>query len=127
MLVRTIGIGALSALLLAGCQSTPNMGGSTFAPSLAELQSMCGGATADYGADAQGVYSAFFDAHVAQKRGKISNDQYCAFQTGIAQQHAAYAASRTPEAQSAWAAFFNDQRALAISWRSSVDPTLRAG
>jgi hypothetical protein len=127
MLKRTMCVGALGVMLLAGCQSTPNMSGSTFAPSLAELQSMCGGSTADYGADAQGVYSAFFDAHVAQKRGKISKDQYCAFQTGIAEHHAAYAASRTPEAQNAWAAFFNDQRALAISWRSSVDPTLRAG
>jgi hypothetical protein len=128
MLKRTMCLGALGAMLLAGCVSTPNMSGSTFAPSLTELQSMCGGpGAADYGVDAQNVYSAFFDAYVAQKRGKVSKEQYCAFQTGIAEQHAAYAANRTPQARGAWATFFNDQRALAISWRASVDPTLRAG
>jgi hypothetical protein len=127
MLKRTMCLGALGAMLLAGCASTPNMSGSAWAPSLAQLQSMCGGSNADYGVDAQSVYSAFFDAYVAQKRGKVSKEQYCAFQTAIAEKHAAYAADRTPQAQSAWATFFNDQRAQAISWRASVDPTLRAG
>jgi hypothetical protein len=128
MLKRTMCVGALGAMLLAGCQSTPDMSGSTWAPSLVELQSMCGGPSgADYGADAQSVYSAFFDAYVAQKRGKVSKDQYCAFQADIAEKHAAYASNRTPQARSAWVTFFNDQRALAISWRASVDPTLRAG
>ncbi len=111
MLKRTMCLGALGVMLLAGCESTPNMSGSTWAPSLAQLQSMCGGLGADYGVDAQSVYSAFFDAYVAQKRGKVSKEQYCAFQTAIAEKHAAYAADRTPQAQSAWVTFFNDQRA----------------
>jgi hypothetical protein len=119
--------GALGALMLGGCVSTPDLSGSAGAPSLAALQSMCGTAAVDYGTDAQGVYSAFFDAYVAQKRGKLSKDRFCAFQAGIASQRAAFAASRTAEAQSAWATFFADQRAQAISWRAAVDPTLRAG
>jgi hypothetical protein len=127
MLKRVMCAGALGAMLLAGCQSTPSMTGSMWAPSLAQLQSMCGASGSDYGAESQSVYSAFFDAYVAQKRGKVSKEQYCAFQTAIAEKHAAYAADRTPQAQNAWVAFFNDQRAQAISWRASVDPTLRAG
>src|ERR1700675_608896 len=95
--------GALGALMLAGCISTPDVSGSTGAPSLAALQSMCGINAVDYGTDAQGVYSAFFDAYVAQKRGKLPKDRFCAFQAGIAGQHAALAANRTAEAQSAWA------------------------
>jgi hypothetical protein len=119
--------GALGALMLGGCISAPDMAGSRGAPSLAALQSMCGANAVDYGQDAQGVYSAFFDAYVAQKRGKLPKEQFCAFQAGIAGQYAAFSASRTAEAQSAWASFFADQRAQAISWRATVDPTLRAG
>jgi hypothetical protein len=119
--------GALGALMLGGCVSTPDMSGSKGAPSLVALQSMCGTAAVDYGTDAQDVYSAFFDAYVAQKRGKLPKDRFCAFQAGIAGQHAALAANRTAEAQSAWATFFGDQRAQAISWRAAVDPTLRDG
>jgi hypothetical protein len=119
--------GVLGALMLGGCMSTPDMSGSTGAPSLVALQSMCGTTAVDYGADAQGVYSAFFDAYVAHKRGKLPKDRFCAFQAGIAGQHAVFAASRTAEAQSAWATFFADQRAQALSWRAAVDPTLRAG
>jgi len=119
--------GALGALMLAGCISTPDVSGSRGAPSLAALQSMCGTTAVDYGTDAQGVYSAFFDAYVAQKRGKLPKQQFCAFQAGIAGQYATFAASRTAEAQSTWATFFADQRAQALSWRATVDPTLRAG
>ncbi|KLU22541.1 hypothetical protein EOS_29860 [Caballeronia mineralivorans PML1(12)] len=119
--------GALGALMLGGCISTPDVSGSRGAPSLAALQSMCGTTAVDYGTDAQGVYSALFDAYVAQKRGKLPKEQFCAFQAGIAGRYTAFAASRTTEAQSAWATFFADQRAQALSWRSAVDPTLRAG
>jgi hypothetical protein len=119
--------GAFGALVLGGCVSTPDMSGSMGAPSLSALQSMCGSTAVDYGADAQSVYSALFDAYVAQKRGKVSKDQFCAFQAGIASQHAAYAAAGTPQAQTAWATFFNGQRAQAISWRAAVDSSLRAG
>jgi hypothetical protein len=119
--------GALGALMLGGCLSTPDLAGSRGAPSLVALQSMCGGNAVDYGTDAQSVYSALFDAYVAQKRGKLPKEQFCAFQSGIASQYAAYNASRTEQAQSAWASFFADQRAQALSWRASVDPTLRAG
>lgn len=120
--------GALSALMLGGCLSAPDVAGSGGAPSLAALQSMCGdGGAVDYGADAQSVYSAFLDAYVAQKRGKLPKEQFCAFQKGIASQYAVFSANRTAEAQSAWALFFADQRAQAITWRATVDPTLRAG
>jgi hypothetical protein len=125
---KMICTGALGAMMLTGCVGTPNINGTTMgAPSFAALQSMCGASTADYGMDAQNVYSAFFDAYVAQKRGKVSKDQFCAFQAGIASQHAAYAAAGTPQAQTAWATFFNGQRAQAISWRAAVDSSLRAG
>ncbi|WP_213780560.1 hypothetical protein [Caballeronia sp. dw_276] len=119
--------GALGALVLGGCVSTPDMSGSMGAPSLSALQSMCGTAAVDYGADGQNVYSALYDAYVAQKRGGLSKDQFCAFQAGIAGQHSAFATNRTTEAQSAWATFFANQRAQALSWRAAVDPTLRAG
>ena len=119
--------GALSALMLGGCISAPDVAGSGRAPSLAALQSMCGGSAVDYGTDAQGVYSAFLDAYVAQKRGKLPKEQYCAFQAGIASQYATFNATRTAAAQSAWASFFADQRAQALTWRATVDPTLRAG
>jgi len=49
--------GALGALMLGGCLSTPDLSGSSGAPSLAALQSMCGTTAVDYGTDAQGVYS----------------------------------------------------------------------
>jgi hypothetical protein len=124
---KLICAGALGATVLAGCVGTPNLSGSFGAPSFTALQSLCGDATADYGTDAQNVYSAFFDAYVAQRGGKLSKDQFCAFQAGIASRHAAYAAAPTPQAQSAWATFFNEQRAQAISWRAAVDSSLRAG
>jgi hypothetical protein len=119
---------ALAVTVLAGCVSTPSsLDGAMGAPSFSALQSMCGTSSVDYGADAQSVYSAFFDAYVAQKRGALPKDRYCAFQASIAERYSAYKANPGPAAQSAWANFFLDQRAQALSWRASVDPTLRAG
>jgi hypothetical protein len=119
--------GALGVAVLAGCVATPSLNGSLGAPSFNSLQEMCGTAAVDYGVDAQSVYSTFYDAYVAQKRGKLPKDRYCEFQASIAQRYGAYKANPTPDAQSAWANFFLDQRARALSWRAAVDPTLRAG
>ncbi|WP_162064921.1 hypothetical protein [Burkholderia sp. THE68] len=119
--------GVLGTAMLAGCVGTPSLGDSTGASSFGALQEMCGASPADYGADAQSVYSAFFDAYVAQRRGGLSRERFCAFQTAIAERYRAYRANPGPEAQSAWANFFLDQRAQALSWRAAVDPTLRAG
>jgi hypothetical protein len=120
-------VGAAGALLLAGCVGTPSLSGTPGAPSFSALQEMCGSASADYGPDAQDVYSAFFDAYVAFRRNGLSKARFCAFQSAIAERHAAYAANPGPQAQNAWASFFLDQRAQALSWRAAVDPTLRAG
>ncbi|MDR5751596.1 MULTISPECIES: hypothetical protein [unclassified Caballeronia] len=120
-------VGAAGALLLAGCVGTPSLSGTTGAPSFSALQEMCGSASADYGPEAQDVYSAFFDAYVAFRRNGLSKERFCAFQSAIAERHAAYAANPGPQAQNAWASFFLDQRAQALSWRAAVDPTLRAG
>jgi hypothetical protein len=117
----------LGVAMLAGCVATPSLSGSLGAPAFSALQEMCGTAAVDYGADAQSVYSTFYDAYVAQKRGKLPRDRYCEFQASIAQRYSAYKANPTPDAQSAWANFFLDQRAQALSWRAAVDPTLRAG
>ena len=119
--------GALGVALLAGCVGTPSLEGSMRAPSFSALQEMCGASPMDYGADAQSVYSAFYDAYVAQRRGGLSRERFCAFQTGIAERYRALQANPGPEARSAWANFFSDQRAQALSWRAAVDPTLRAG
>lgn len=64
--------------------STPSLDGSFRAPSLDALQQMCATTPADYGADAQSVYSAFYDAYVAERRGGLSKDRFCAFQADIA-------------------------------------------
>lgn len=119
--------GVLGLAVLAGCVSTPSLDGSMGAPSFSALQQMCGESTVDYGSDAQSVYSAFFDAYVARRRGGLSKDRFCAFQGDIASRYSAYRASPGPETQSAWANYFLDQRARALSWRAAVDPTLRAG
>ena len=119
--------GALGAIMLAGCVATPSLSGSMGAPSFSALQEMCGTKPVDYGADAQAVYSTFFDAYVAYKRHGLSQERFCAFQAAIAERHCAYAANPSPQTQSAWATFFLDQRAQALSWRAAVDPTLRAG
>jgi hypothetical protein len=119
--------GVLSAALLAGCVGTPNLDGSMGAPSFSALQGMCATPPVDYGSDAQSVYTTFFDAYVAERRGGLSKERFCAFQTAIAERYRAYRANPGPEAQSAWANFFLDQRAQALSWRAAVDPTLRSG
>ncbi|MDR5812443.1 MULTISPECIES: hypothetical protein [unclassified Caballeronia] len=119
--------GVLGVVLLAGCVSTPSLDGSLGAPSFSALQDMCGAAPGDYGADAPSVYSAFFDAYVAERRGGLSRERFCAFQAEIGERYRAWKADPGPESQSAWATFFLDQRARALSWRAAVDPTLRAG
>jgi hypothetical protein len=116
-----------AAALLAGCVSTPNLSGTLGAPSFAALQQMCSSAPVDYGRDAQSVYTTFFDAYVANRHGKVSTADYCAFQTSIAQHYSSLATSSDPQARSQWASYFLDQRARAISWRAAVDPTLRSG
>src|SRR5690349_20446043 len=67
------------ALGLAGCVSTPSLEGSSRAPSFDALQGLCEAAPTDYGADAQSVYSALYDAYVAQRRGGLSKERFCAF------------------------------------------------
>lgn len=121
-------IGTAGAVaLLAGCVSTPSLSGSLGAPSFAALQQICAATPVDYGSDAQSVYTTFYDAYVANQRGKVSKDDYCAFQTAIAQHYTTLGTSSDPQARNQWVAFFLDQRAKAISWRAAVDPTLRAG
>jgi hypothetical protein len=116
------------AALLAGCAGTPsNLSGGMGVPSFVALQQVCSATPVDYGNDAQSVYTTFFDAYVANQRGKVSNADYCAFQTSIAQHYTTLGASSDPAARNQWVAFFLDQRAKAISWRAAVDPTLRAG
>lgn len=127
--MRAVAIGF--AALLAGCVSTPGIEGGFRAPSFVALQQMCGGEPVDFGADAPAVYSASFDAYVATRRGKLTHEQFCAFEAGLAQHHATLAngngKANDSEARNRWVAYLNEQRAQAVSWRASVDPTLRAG
>ncbi|WP_233803283.1 hypothetical protein [Paraburkholderia sp. HP33-1] len=116
-----------AAVLLAGCVSTPSLEGTRGAPSFDALQQMCSPQIVDYGPDAQVVYETFFDAYVANRRGRLSKEDFCAFQASIAQRHASEATSSDPKVRNQWVEFFNEQRARAISWRASVDSTLRAG
>ena len=116
-----------AAVLLTGCVSSPSLSGTMGAPSFASLQQMCSAQTVDYGNDAQGVYAAMFDAYVANRHGKLSKDDFCAFQTSIAQRYARQGASADPQVRNQWVMFFTDQRARALSWRAAVDPTLRNG
>jgi hypothetical protein len=113
--------GALAGL--AGCTALPPLGGSWRAPSLADLQTSCGGTARDWGADAQPVYSALYDAYVAKRRRGLSETNYCAFVNELSAQYA------TPGApnRAAWVGYFNAARAQALSWRAAVDPTLRGG
>jgi hypothetical protein len=122
-----IGTAVAVLLALAGCVSTPSLTGTTGARSFAALQEMCGGQPVDYGADAQAVYTVLFDAHVANRRGRISNEEFCAFQTAMAQQYVKLGKGGDPQMRNQWVTFFNTQRAKALSWRAAVDPTLRAG
>ncbi|WP_188130894.1 hypothetical protein [Paraburkholderia panacisoli] len=113
--------------LLAGCVSSPSLTGTRGAPSFEALQQMCTAQTVDYGQDAQGVYAAMFDAYVATRRGRVSKDEFCAFQASIAQRHASEGVSTDPQVRNRWVEFFTEQRAKALSWRAAVDPTLRSG
>ncbi|MFL9961480.1 hypothetical protein PQR02_10295 [Paraburkholderia sediminicola] len=113
--------------LLAGCVSSPSLDGTFGAPSFEALQQMCTAQTVDYGQDAQGVYAAMFDAYVATRRGRVSKDEFCAFQASIAQRHASEGVSTDPQVRNRWVEFFTEQRAKALSWRAAVDPTLRSG
>jgi hypothetical protein len=122
-----IGAAALFAGCVSGCVSSPSLEGTRGATSFEALQQMCSTQTVDYGPDAQNVYAAFFDAYVANRRGRLSKEDFCAFQTSIAQRHASDGVSTDPQRRNQWVTFFNDQRAKAISWRSQADPTLRAG
>ena len=88
---------------------------------------MCSAQPVDYGEDAQGVYATFFDAYVANRRGRLSKERFCAFQASIAQRHASEGVSTDPQVRNQWVEFFTDQRAKALSWRAAVDPTLRSG
>ncbi|HTR06875.1 MAG TPA: hypothetical protein VMJ11_09535 [Paraburkholderia sp.] len=116
-----------AAALLAGCVSTPSsLEGGRGAPSFAALQQMCG-QEVDFGTDAPAVYSAVFDAWVANRRGRLPQAQFCGFQAALAQQYATYGKSSDPAARNQWVNFLNEQRATALSWRASADPTLRAG
>jgi hypothetical protein len=116
-----------AAALLAGCVSSPMLEGTWRAPSFEALQKMCSAQVVDYGPDAQGVYAAVFDAYVASRRGGLSKEDFCAFQATIAQRHASEGVSTDPQVRNRWVEFFIDQRAKALSWRASVDPTLRSG
>ena len=113
--------------LLAGCVSSPSLEGTRGATSFVALQQMCSPQTVDYGPDAQNVYAAFFDAYVANRRGRLSKEDFCAFQASIAQRHASEGVSADPQVRNQWVDFFTAQRAKALSWRSTVDPTLRSG
>jgi hypothetical protein len=118
-----------AAALLAGCISTtgPGLGGGFSGPSFAALQQMCSGQPVDFGADTQAVYAATFDAYVANRRGKLPQEQFCGFQATLAQHYTSLGASSDPQARNQWVTFLNQQRAAAISWRAAADPTLRAG
>ncbi|PMS21319.1 hypothetical protein C0Z18_08210 [Trinickia dabaoshanensis] len=96
--------------------------------SFATLRAGCGADAAgtDYGADAQSVYSTLFDAYVAYRHRRLSQADYCAFESDIASHYRGRAAGG-PDAQAAWAGYFNAQRVKAIDWRAQVDPTLRGG
>jgi hypothetical protein len=113
--------------LLVGCVSSPSLNGTFGAPSFEALQQMCSAQTVDYGNDAQGVYAAMFDAYVANRRGRLSKDEFCAFQASLAERHASEGVSTDPQVRNRWVEFFTEQRAKALSWRAAVDPTLRSG
>jgi len=119
-----------AAMLVAACAGAPVVGDGDGwrGPSLAQLQQTCGEQTVDFGPYASAVHAATFDASVANRRGRLSHEQFCSFQAGLAQQYAKFRAnSDDPQARAQWITYLNDQRATAISWRAFVDPTLRAG
>nr|WP_175800450.1 hypothetical protein [Burkholderia anthina] len=112
------------AVVLAGCTvGTPPLAGNWRAPSFVDLQTSCGGAARDWGADAQPVYSTLYDAYVAKRYRGLTQANYCAFVNELSTHYAA------PDAagRAGWVAYFNGARAQAVSWRAAVDPTLRGG
>ncbi|CAN0623316.1 conserved protein of unknown function [Burkholderia multivorans] len=110
-------------VVLAGCVGTPQLGGGWRAPSFVELQAACGGAARDWGADAQPVYSALYDAYVAKRHRGVSEANYCAFANELSARYAGPDSARRAD----WVTYFNAARAKAISWRAAVDPSLRGG
>lgn len=118
-------VGCVVSVWVAGCTGVPALQGSAGASRFAALQTSCGAAT-DYGADAQSVYSTLFDAYVAYRHGRLAQADYCAFANDLANHYRARAAGG-PDAQRAWADYFNAQRVKAIDWRAPVDSTLRGG
>ncbi|WP_206954246.1 hypothetical protein [Trinickia acidisoli] len=114
-------VACVGTMLVSGC-----VGVFAGTPSFSALQATCGGAQPDYGADAQPVYSALFDAYVAHRHGRLSQGDYCGFESDIASHYRAREAGG-PDAKRVWAEYFNAQRAKAIGWRAQVDPTLRGG
>lgn len=117
-----------AAALLAGCATTPgDIGGGGRIPSFAALQQMCGREPVDFGAYTAAVYVATFDASVANRRGRLSQAQFCGFQEALAQHYKTLGTSSDPKERNQWVIWLNVQRAQAISWRAAADPTLRAG
>lgn len=117
-----------TAMLVAACAGTPAFNDAGWhGPTLAEMQQMCEAQPVDFGPYASAVHSATFDALVANRRGRVSHEQFCGFQAALAQQYAKFGTSSDPQVRAQWITFLNDQRATAISWRAFVDPTLRAG
>lgn len=116
-----------AATLVAGCVGTPSLSGTMGAPSFVALQQMCSAQPVDYGNDAQQVYATLFDAYVANRRGRMSKDDYCGFQSALAQHYTTLGTSSDPQVRNQWVTYFTDQRVKALSWRAAVDPTLRSG
>jgi len=117
----------LAAMIaLAGCVNQPGIEGRWLAPSFAALQQMCSNVQQpDYGSATLPVYWTVHDAYVARRHGKLTQEQFCAFQADIAQHYTTLAQSPDARARNEWVAWFNHQRATAVSWRAAVDPSLR--
>lgn len=115
----------MGAMLVAACSGLPGQPGGAGGSRFASLRAACDAAT-DYGADTQSVNATLYDAYVAYRHGRLAQADYCAFESDIAR-HYRMRASAGPDAQRAWAEYFNAQRAKAIDWRAAVDPTLRGG
>jgi hypothetical protein len=113
------------AVLLAGCAGMPGFGGPAGNARFAALRGSCGPAV-DYGGETQSVDSALYDAYVAYRHGSLTQADFCAFENDIAS-HYRMRAAGGPDAQRAWAEYFNAARVKALSRRAAVDPTLRGG
>lgn len=118
-------VACAGTVIVAGCSGGVLLQGTAGGSRFAALQTSCGAAT-DYGEDAQSVYGTLYDAYVAYRHGRLTQAEYCAFETDIAQHYRARATGG-PDAQRAWADYFNAQRVKALDWRAPVDPTLRGG